>query len=146
MNKVNIFIVTIFTIFFSSMASCTMFVHDFIPYKLDLQLINYEHSGNTQLSEVKCKFTNNRNKEIEEFNIQFVLFDEEGEVLQDNVCFNVKAKVSKNETISFNLSLEEILKHCKRKAKYIDYGFVNKIIYSDNSQWLDPFGIKDALQ
>lgn len=145
MSRKNNFIVSLIILFFLLMSSCNIFAQPIVPYEIKASFVCEKNSASYKIGGLDCKFYNSSSKEVEKFVLVFSLFDKDGIPAINQIMFEIDAKVKTNEFISFILNLDELLKKVDVTISDVDFVYVSKIIYSDGSEWSDPFGIKYSL-
>ncbi|MCR4899541.1 MAG: hypothetical protein K5907_01865 [Treponema sp.] len=106
----------------------------------------YELSGaftkNTQFSGT---FKNQIDKEVKAFTVVFNVLDEYGNSVltqKANVVYEKKETVLPFDICNFSFECSPFINQYENSLNYkTEYLYVSRIVYSDDSQWLDPFGI-----
>lgn len=127
-------------------SSCTMVfpLDREVPYSVKGEMVLNE-KGDEDFSEFKFEFKNKSEKEVYAFTIVFFLFDQEGSPVtsgKPNISAIVRESIGAGEILESSFSLDRFLNGIPEVPYRTEYLFVKKIIYTDGSEWNDPYGFK----
>lgn len=127
-------------------SSCTMVfpLDTEVPYSVKGEMVLTENESD-DFSEFKFEFKNKSEKEVYAFTVVFFLFDQEGNPVttgKPNISAIVREPVPSGEILESSFSLDRFLNGIPEVPYRIEYLFVKKIIYSDGTEWNDPYGFK----
>lgn len=131
-------------LFLILMAGCSAYSVETTPYTISADFVMEEDSDAYQICGAEVTFFNWSEKEVTEFEVNFYLFDSDGEPAREYwnlVTFDIVKTLQAGETCSLTLSLDTYMTSVPQELLSIDYLFVSKIIYSDGSVWEDPYGM-----
>ena len=90
-------------------------------------------------------FTNDSSKDVCSFTIVFYVFDEDGGcplIQRNNVVIKIDEFIKAGKTSSFNKNLDKYFYAAAQGNYETEYLYVSRIVYSDGSEWSDPFGLE----
>ena len=90
-------------------------------------------------------FTNDSSKDVCSFTIVFYVFDEDGScplIQRNNVVIKIDEFIKAGKTSSFNKNLDKYFYAAAQGNYETEYLYVSRIVYSDGSEWSDPFGLE----
>ena len=126
------------------MSGCSVYSDESLPYTISADFVMEEESDDYQICGAQVTFYNWSEKEVNEFEVNFYLFDSDGEPAREcwnMVTFDIVKTLAAGETCKLCLSLDTYMTSVPQALLTIDYLFVSKIIYSDGSVWEDPYGM-----
>lgn len=143
-NKVlvhtRLFLMT-FTLFISG---CALFGTETAPYAIKGNMTLENEHNEFEAAGINLSLLNKSNKSISEFTVVFSLFDEDGEPVstgRSNVVISVNTTIQPHELYECCLSLDKFLCEIPESPYFVDYLYISRILYEDNSLWTDAFGI-----
>lgn len=113
---------------------------EIVPYEIRGE-IDYEVSNVS----FDYEFCNKTEKQISSFTIVFYLFDEDGnppESLRNNIVARETVEVAAYTSVSEKIGLERYFDIVPDEQYTVDFLYVSKIEFTDNTVWSDPFGMK----
>lgn len=139
-RKIVKFTVVLFIFIFSG---CNLFAGNFAPYIIDGEMV-LDSSSKYEIAGLNFHFFNKSEKQIKNFTVVFYMYDEDGNppgTGRNNVVVNITASIKGNENLNGCISLDEYLYEIPEVPYSIDYLYVSKITYADDSVWSDPLGL-----
>ncbi|MCQ2588180.1 MAG: hypothetical protein MJ174_08695 [Treponema sp.] len=124
--------------------SCSSFASAGAPYQIKGEMvledsIDYENAG------FEFSLFNRSDKEIKSFTVVFFLFDNDGNppiAGKNNIVLEINETIEALENCELCVSLDKYLTFIPEEPYSVDFLYVSKIVYSDNSVWSDPFGLE----
>lgn len=142
MIKNNKKFLLLFVLFIAVFSSCKLEAQDLTDYYIEYRVVSDKGSEFYKNVGLECIFYNFFPKTVESFQITFQLFDETGAPFNKGIV-NVKGVVNHNEYTHFFLNLDEHVGNYTSPDKVrADFVYVNKIIFSDGTEYSDPYGLK----
>jgi len=142
-NRINI--VRYLTLLITMLTcGCAMFGSETAPYIAKGKMTLEYEENDFEVGGVNLSFLNKSNKAITEFTVVFSLFDQDGEPVstgRSNIVISVNTPIQPHELLECCLSLDKYLCEIPESPYLIDYLYVSRILYEDNSLWTDAFGI-----
>lgn len=89
-------------------------------------------------------FINKSEKNIKSFTVVFYIFDEDGNppaLGRNNIVITINSEVLSKESYESCVSLDSFFYEIPEEPYEVDYLYVSKIVYEDDSVWTDPFGL-----
>lgn len=127
-------------IFFSS---CNLFAVEEIPYLIKGEMV-VDSSSKYEAAGFDFNFINKSEKNIKSFTVVFYIFDEDGNppaLGRNNIVITINSEVLSQESYESCVSLDSFLYEIPEEPYEVDYLYVSKIVYEDDSVWSDPFGL-----
>lgn len=124
------------------MPGCSLVAGESAPYIIDGKMV-VESSSKYEAAGFEFYFINKSNKQIKNFTMVFYIYDEEGNppgLGKNNIVINVASSIKAGESLSGCVSLDSYISEIPEEPYTVDYLYVSKITYEDNSVWDDPFG------
>lgn len=125
-------------------SSCQLLAKDSVPYLIDGKMV-IEESTEYQIAGFDFYLLNKSEKQISSFTVVFYLFDEDGnppDYVKNSIVLTVKADVDSHDYLESCISLDKFFSSIPESPYTIDYLYISKIKYSDDSEWNDPFGLQ----
>jgi len=113
---------------------------EIIPYEIQGE-IEYEISNIS----FDYEFCNRTGKQISSYTIVFYLFDEDGnppESMRNNIVARENVAVDAYTSVNESIGLEKYFEVLPDEEYTVDFLYVSKIEFADNTVWSDPFGRK----
>lgn len=132
-----VFFVFIFFYNFYSFAS------DKIPYFISGEMV-VDSSSKYETVGFDFNFINKSEKNIKSFTVVFYIFDEDGNppaLGRNNIVITINSEVLSKESYESYVSLDSFFYEIPEEPYEVDYLYVSKIVYEDDSVWTDPFGL-----
>lgn len=127
-------------------AGCKLNAQEMTDYYIEYRVVSEKGSEFYKNLGLECIFYNFFPKSVKEFQISFQLFDEAGIPFNKGI-FKVNGLINNNEYSHFFLSLDEHVDSFREpKNVFADYVYVSKIIFSDGTEYSDPYGFKYFLK
>lgn len=126
------------------LSSCKVFPAEPVPYVADCDFVMEENSNDYSICGADFSIYNRSEKDIRAFSIVFYLFDKDGEPAsecQGRISFDVEQEVASGEKLELCLSLDKFMNFVPEEGLEVDYLYISKIIFMDDSVWEDPFGL-----
>lgn len=143
MKNLNLKFKTIFFLFCVLFSSCNLFANEKIPYLISGEMV-LDSSSKYNAAGFDFCFINKSEKNVKNFTIVFYIFDEDGNppaMGRNNIVINVKSNVLANESFENCVSMDSFLYEIPEEPYEIDYLYVSRIVYEDDSEWNDSFGL-----
>jgi len=124
-------------------SSCSLFARNTIPYLVEAEMV-LEESTEYEIAGLNFDFYNREEKNIKNFTLVFYLFDYDGNPVslgKSNIVLTVNTEVGCGERIQGCISLDKFLFEYPEEPYQVDYLYVSKIEYEDESIWSDPYGL-----
>lgn len=124
-------------------SGCSASAEENIPYQISGQMVIDDTAGYENAC-FNFTFGNGSEKTVSEFTLVFFLFDEDGDVPtigNGSIVTTVSCNVGKNDYVTGSVDLIKYLNYIPEDPYNADYIYVSKIVYSDKSEWSDPFGV-----
>lgn len=122
-----------------------------VPYSIRGDISNTLSSA-TQKTFFEGVFTNKASKQVESFTIVFFVFDQDGNSPlrgRNNVVIKIEETVPVGSSFSFSRGLDDFFyapddsEFLEDEVEYeCEYLYVSRILYSDDTEWSDPFGFE----
>jgi hypothetical protein len=115
-----------------------------LPYMIDAEM-EIDDCAQYQIAGLNFNFWNKGKSKVREFTMVFCMYDEDGNPLalgKSNVVINVHALIDSGEFYEGTVSLDRFLLEMPEEPYQIDYLYVSRIVYDDDSVWTDPFGLQ----
>lgn len=123
--------------------ACSLYGNNIAPYLIKGEMTLDKSDGDFDAAGINLLFKNRSEKTVSEFTIVFYLFDENGEPVssgRSNIVFSVKTEINPNDSFECCVSLDKYLGEFPEESYQIEYLYVSRILYTDNSIWTDAFG------
>lgn len=136
--QINLF----FALFLFS--GCAMFGKEQVPYIVKGDMTISCENNEFQTGGVDLYFYNKSDKRVSEFTVVFNLFDEDGEPISNgrsNIVLNIRNQLEPGEIFEDCISLDKYLYEVPDYPYQIDYLYVSRIKYEDETSWTDAFGV-----
>lgn len=124
--------------------SCKAYSKEIVPYIIDAKFSMEENSEDYSICGVNIFLLNKSEKNIKKINLVFFLFDKDGEPAegcQNKLEFVVEKNLPASQSCSFCISLDKYLNTIPSEMLFVDYLFLSRIEYEDESVWEDPLGL-----
>lgn len=124
-------------------SSCSLFAKSAAPYFVTAEM-TMEESSNYSIAGLRFGLMNKADKEIKEFTMVFCFFDEDGNPVvgsRNNQVITVSTQIHGKEFFEACISLDKYLYEIPEEPYQIDFLYVSRIVYDDDSVWTDPFGL-----
>lgn len=132
-------------LFFSLFASCKLNAQEQPDFDFEARIVTEEGKEFYDIAGMELYFGNYSGKTVEKFQISFQLFDETGMPFNKGI-YEVVGNTNHNEYCHIFLKLDELFNNQDPKKCTLDYMFINKIIYTDGTEYNDPHGLKHFLK
>ena len=132
---------TILICFFCS--GCELFAKENLPYLIDAEMV-IDDSSEYEIAGLNFDFYNRDKRNVKSFTMVFYLFDDEGNPVslgKNNIVLTVETSVNGGERVQGCLSLDSFLYEFPEERYQVDYLYLSRIEYEDDSVWSDPFGL-----
>ncbi|MCR5125339.1 MAG: hypothetical protein K6B43_09125 [Treponema sp.] len=133
-----------------SISGCSTMNSDNCPYLIANQKFEIGSSSDGyEFAGTRFTFHNGSKKDVKSFTVSFMLYDSDGNnpfIGSNNVVERIDEQVLSGMSKSILLSMDDYLSSVPSEPYQIDYMYVRKIIYSDGSEWTDPFGMYSARE
>lgn len=131
--------------FFTFILFCNscFFASEQIPYFVSGEMV-VDSSSKYEVAGFDFNFINKSEKNIKSFTIVFYIFDEDGNppaLGKNNIVITINSKILSQENYESCVSLDSFLYEIPEEPYEVDYLYVSKIVYEDDSVWSDPFGV-----
>lgn len=126
-------------------SGCKSFGGEIVPYIVNGNFVMESNISEYEICGVDLYFLNKSEKSVKSFTIVFFLFDNEGEpaaTTKNNIVFKIDEDLDPMESINLCLNLDKYVNYVPEDGFFIDYLYISSIIYSDDSEWSDPLGLK----
>lgn len=133
-----------------AMTGCSTMCGDSCPYliadaafELGASEKEYEFAG------TRFTFHNGSSKDVSSFTVSFMLYDSDGNnpfIGSNNVVEKVDGGVPGGSSKSVVIPMDDYLTVVPDEPYKIDFMYVREIVYSDGSEWSDPFGMYCARE
>lgn len=143
-NKKNVGIVLV-GMFFSLIASCNLTAEDKPDFDFEARLVTEEGKEFYDIAGMELYFGYYGPKTVAKFQISFQLFDETGMPFNQGI-YEVVGITKTKEYRHVFLKLDELFTNQDPKKCTLDYMYINKIIYTDGTEYNDPHGLKHFLK
>ena len=123
--------------------SCSLFSRESLPYLVSGEFEMEENSSDYNLCGITLNLFNKAEKNIKEFTVVFYLFDKDGEPASEcrnMLSFTVEKKIEAGKSFVCCISLDNYLNAIPEDPLLIDYLYVSKITFEDDTSWEDPYG------
>lgn len=124
-------------------SNCKLFANEKIPYLINGEMV-LDSSSKYEAAGFDFYFINKSEKNIKSFTIVFYVFDEDGNpplMGRNNIVITVNSNVLAKESLENCVSMDSFLYEIPEEPYEIDYLYVSRIVYEDDSVWTDPFGL-----
>ena len=124
---------------------CSAFPSEKNPYCVSAEFVMDEDSTEYGICGANLFFYNHSERTVKKIEVVFFLFDSDGEPAAEcssRVTFNIEKEVGPEEDLHVCLSLDSFMAYVPESMLEIDYLYVSKITYADESVWEDPYGLK----
>lgn len=124
-------------------SNCKLFANEKIPYLINGEMV-LDSSSKYEAAGFDFCFINKSEKNIKSFTIVFYVFDEDGNpplMGRNNIVITVNSIVLAKESLENCVSMDSFLYEIPEEPYEIDYLYVSRIVYEDDSVWTDPFGL-----
>lgn len=125
-------------------AGCSLFAKEKAPYIISGQFVMEQDSVDYSICGLDLYVFNKSAQEIKSLTVVFFLFDSDGEPIdtgKNNIVLTVNKSILPKEGKNICLSLDDYMNNLPEENYMVDYLYISRIVYSDNSEWTDPFGM-----
>lgn len=141
MNNTRKVVVAVIAMFFTFTVGCKTSIQEQQDvYEIIGNIVNEVDSTYYEKAGLEVMLLNYENKSISKFQISFQLLNEEG-IPFDVGVYEIVGHVDPKGLAKIILNLDESFKMHDPAICFVDYLFVNKIIYEDGSEYNDPYGL-----
>lgn len=115
-----------------------------LPYMIEAEM-RTDDCTDYQFAGLDFNFWNKGKSRVREFTMVFCMYDEEGNPLalgKSNTVITVHAFIDSGDFYESTVSLDCFFLETPEAPYQIDYLYVSRIVYDDNSVWSDPFGFQ----
>lgn len=123
--------------------SCNLLADNIPPYIIDGEMV-LDASSKYEAAGLDFVFLNKSEKAIKQFTLVFYMYDEYGNppgTGRNNIVVTVTSAVKAGEKLSGCINLDSYISEIPEIPYTIDFLYVSKIVYEDDSIWSDPFGL-----
>lgn len=113
------------------------------PYFISGEMV-VDASSKYEAAGFNFNLINRSEKNIKSFTVVFYIFDEDGNppaLGRNNIVVTINSEVLSQENYESCISLDSFLYEIPEEPYEVDYLYVSKIVYEDDSVWSDPFGL-----
>ena len=131
-----------FLMIFVLLSGTLLYAKNKAPYTLSAQM-TVESSSLYECAGLEFQFVNKAQKSVKSFTLNFFLSDEEGNapnLISGCISADIYCLVEPGETLEDILSLDEYFYSEIEDVYLIEFLYVSKIIYEDDTVWEDRFG------
>lgn len=143
----KMFLLAIFGIF--SFFGCSSVLNEDCPYLIANKNFEIGNDGSFDFAGVNFTFYNGAKKDVKSFTLSFMLYDSDGNnpfVGSNNVIESFDESVLSETSQDFSLSLDKYLSVVPNEPYKIDFMYVKRIVYTDGTEWSDPFGMYSSRE
>lgn len=133
----------LFCLFGFIFSGCSLFAKSKPPYLIDAEMV-MDESQDYEIAGLNFDFYNREDKKVKGFTMVFYLYDCDGNPVsigKSNIVINVTIEVDAGERTQGCISMDQFLFEYPEEPYQVDYLYISKIEYEDESVWTDPFGL-----
>lgn len=141
MNNKKKIVLSLSVMLFTTVIGCNLSANEVEDFKFEARLVTEQGNENYRIAGLEIIFANYSEKVAKKFEISFQLYDEDGIPFAHGV-YEVVGDTGPNKYGHMFLNLDQYFDKKDPKKSFVDYIFINKIVYEDGSEYSDPYGLK----